>query len=105
MKGKDMVSIGMASCNLGVEGAKAMAELALVMTELTECNLRDNGLGEDGWCAIFDSLCGSPQNKITKWDLQGISPGLLSPRQGITPIIVKSLAAYMAVSTELTSLE
>ena len=30
MKGKKMVSIGMASCNLGVEGAKAMAELASV---------------------------------------------------------------------------
>ena len=30
MKGKSMVSIGMKSCKLGVEGAKAMAELASV---------------------------------------------------------------------------
>ena len=31
MKGKSMVSIGMARCNLGVEGARAMAELVSVM--------------------------------------------------------------------------
>ena len=30
-----MVSIGMASCELGVEGAKAMAEMASVMASLT----------------------------------------------------------------------
>ena len=36
MKGKSMVSIGMASCKLGVEGAKAMAEMASVMASLTE---------------------------------------------------------------------
>ena len=35
MKGKSMVSIGMASCKLGVEGAKAMAELASVTPSLT----------------------------------------------------------------------
>ena len=30
MKGKSMVSIGMGDCELGVEGAKAMAELISV---------------------------------------------------------------------------
>ena len=35
MKGKSMVSIGMAVCELGVEGAKAMAELVSVTTSLT----------------------------------------------------------------------
>ena len=35
MKGKSMESIGMADCRLGVEGAKAMAELVSVMASLT----------------------------------------------------------------------
>ena len=35
MKGKSMVSIGMASCELGVEGAKAMAELVSVTASIT----------------------------------------------------------------------
>ena len=36
MKAKSMVSIGMASCNLGVEGAKVVAEMASVMGSLTQ---------------------------------------------------------------------
>ena len=36
MKGKSMESIGMARCDLRVEGAKATAELVLVMPSLTE---------------------------------------------------------------------
>ena len=39
MKGKSMVSIGMGRCKLGVEGAKAMAELISVTASLTECKL------------------------------------------------------------------
>ena len=35
IKGKSMVSIGMARCELGVEGAKAMAELVSVVASLT----------------------------------------------------------------------
>ena len=35
MKGKSMASIGMAECQLGVEGAKAMAVLVSVMGSLT----------------------------------------------------------------------
>ena len=39
MKGKDMVSIGMARCELGVEGAKAVAEMAAVSWSLTQVQL------------------------------------------------------------------
>ena len=73
-------------------GIKAIAD-AIVRGSLTECNLRDNNLGEESWCAIFDALRDNPQNKITKWDLSG---------QGIDAKIAKSLAAYMAVSHSLT---
>ena len=60
---------------------------------LTSCDLRGN-FGEEGWCAIFDALRDNLQHRITNWELAG---------QGITPVIAKSLAAYMAVSTSLTS--
>ena len=36
MKEKAMVSIGMASCNLGVEGAKVVAEMAAVSRSLSK---------------------------------------------------------------------
>ena len=61
-----------------------------------QVNLRGNSLGDKGWCAIFDTLRDNPQNKIAKWDLFD---------QGINPAIAKSLAAYMAISTSLTSLD
>ena len=35
MKGKSMVSVGMARCELGVEGAKAVAELVSVIPSVT----------------------------------------------------------------------
>ena len=63
---------------------------------LTECDLRKNNLGKEGWCAVFDALRDSPQNTIAKWDLYN---------EGIDAEIVKSLAAYIAVSRSLSSIE
>ena len=80
---------------LGPEGAKALAPALAANASVTECNLCGNELKEEGWCAIFDALRDNPQSKITKWDLSS---------QGITPAIVKSLAAYVAVSASLTNL-
>ena len=52
MKGKSMASIGMASCELGLEGAKAMAELVSVTGSLTELDLRYNNLDESANAAL-----------------------------------------------------
>ena len=52
MKGKSMASIGMAECQLGVEGAKAMAELVSVMGSLTKLDLRMNQLDESAKAAL-----------------------------------------------------
>ena len=52
MKGKSMVSIGMVQCQLGVEGAKAMAELVSVTGSLTELDLRYNNLDESANAAL-----------------------------------------------------
>ena len=48
MKGKSMESIGMAGCELGVEGAKATAELVSVMPSLTQLDVKYNALGTEG---------------------------------------------------------
>ena len=79
---------------IDAEGAKPLADALCVNASLTECNLRDNKLTEEGWCAIFDALRDNPQNKMAKWELRG---------QRINPTIVKSLAAYVAGSASLTS--
>ena len=44
MKGKPMVSIGMADCNLGVDGAKAVAELVSVTASVTRVDVRGNNI-------------------------------------------------------------
>ena len=53
MKGKSMVSIGMVRCQLGVEGAKAMAELVSVTGSLTHLDVRYNSnIDEAGKAAL-----------------------------------------------------
>ena len=52
MKGKSMASIGMADSQLGVEGAKAMAELVSVTGSLTELRLGYNQLDESDKAAL-----------------------------------------------------
>ena len=56
MKGKGMVSIGMAHCKLGVEGAKAIAEMASVLASLTHLDLGGNELGSEGAKALAAAL-------------------------------------------------
>ena len=77
------------------EGPKSIADAIRVSHSLTECNLRENELHKEGWCAIFDALRDNPQSKIATWNLRD---------QGINAIIAKSLAAYVAVSGSLTQL-
>ena len=47
-----MVSIGMADCNLGVDGAKAVAELVSVTASMTRLDVRWSSLGEEGEAAL-----------------------------------------------------
>ena len=84
------------NCRLNSTDGEALASGLAVNTSLTEVNLRRNQFGEKEWCTIFDKLRSNPQNKITKWELTN---------ESINPTIVKSLSAYVAVSTSLTSLE
>ena len=55
-----MVSIGMAGCELGVEGAKVVAEMISVMPSLTSINLEGDYLGPEGAKALAPALRASP---------------------------------------------
>ena len=58
MKGKSMVSIGMARCKLGVEGAKAIAEMASVKGSLTKLNAWLNYMGREGEAVLRKAVEG-----------------------------------------------
>lgn len=79
---------------LTAQDAKLLAPEIAVNGSITSLDLKYNALGDEGWCAVFDALRDNPQNKIKEWNLRG---------QGINPKIAKSLAAYVAVSTSITS--
>ena len=64
-----------------------------VSASLTECNLRNNSLGVEGWTIIFNALRDSPTSKITTWDLS---------YEHLGPEIAKPLAEYISVSASLT---
>ena len=51
------------------EGITAIADALKVTASVTECVLRNNGLGVEGWTIIFNALRDSPTSKITTWDL------------------------------------
>ena len=62
---------------------------------LTECNLRNNRLGVEGWTIIFNALRDSPTSTITTWDLS---------HERLGPEIAKPLAEYISVTSSITSL-
>ena len=71
----------------------ALSEALKVTASLTECRLRDNKLGIEGWTAIFNALRDSPTSKITTWDLS---------YENLGPEIAKPLAEYLSVTASLT---
>lgn len=94
----ETVSTGAAALDFGSLGwgaseGRLLSEVLPHFASLTEINLKDNKLGEEGWCAIFDALRDNSHMKINTWDLS---------RQGINLTIAKSLAAYVAVTASLT---
>ena len=78
-----------------MSGVKALADALSVNTSVTECKLRGNKLGVEGWTTIFNTLRGSTVSKITTWDLS---------EEFLGPGIAKPLADYLAVTASLTSL-
>ena len=56
MKGKDMQRIGMAGCELGVKGAKIVAEMMPAMPSLSALLLSSNKIGAEGIEALGQAL-------------------------------------------------
>ena len=85
-------------CALGLGSVDAIlvASDLFVRAELTECNLRNNNLGVEGWTIIFNALRDTPTSKIAKWDLS---------HEKLGPKIAKPLAEYLSVTASLTALD
>ena len=87
--------LSLKSRGIGVEGGLVLAGLLPRMPSLTECDLRANGVGAEGWTAIFETLRDSTANRIHTWSLSG--------QVGIKEC--QSLSEYMAASESLTDLD
>jgi hypothetical protein len=104
MKSKEMASIGMANCSLGVEGAKIVAEMAAVSKSLTSINLQENRLtdyGKDytGVNALADAI--SVSKSLTSINLA--FNGFIF--DGFEAEAAKALGSAISVSKSLTSIE
>ena len=77
-----------------LSGITALASAIAVCASLTECELRGNSLGVEGWTIIFNALRDSPTSKIAMWDISN---------EHLGPKIAKPLADYISVTTSITS--
>ena len=109
MKGKSMVSIGMASCELGVEGAKAVAELVSVTASVTRIDVRHNSIAGDGASSLAAAVVGNTMievfNEIPIKDMRADSfteLNLSNKRIGVEGgMVVAGLLPAMASVTEV----
>ena len=85
----------------GPDVAVGLADGLRANAWLTDVDLRQNNMGAEGWCSIFDALAGSTVSKINKWELMRDLTG----GEQIGPQGAKSLGVYLAASHSLTSLE
>ena len=94
LKGTDPVeTLNLSNKRLGDPSAIVIASLIGVNGSLTECNVRGNKLGVEGWAIIFNALRNSPTSNITTWDLS---------LEYLGPKIAKPLAEYISVTGSLT---
>lgn len=92
--GASALSIDLRWNGFGTQGARAIAP-ALQYNSMTECMLRGNGIGVDGWATIFKTLSDNPASRVSTWDLSG---------EHLGPNIAEPLARYISVTTSLTKL-
>ena len=86
-------SLDLRNKRIGPVAAIMLAGIIKFNGSLTECNLQSNGLGQEGWTAIFTALRDSKVSKISTWDLHA--------EEGIQES-VEVLAEYISVSASLT---
>lgn len=97
LKGKDPVdSLDFSNCGLGHASAVVIGSLIRGNASLTECNLRDNKLGDEGVESIATALKESTTSKLQNLNLLF---NLIGPKGAA------ALASYVAVSASLTTLD
>ena len=83
---------------IGAEGGTAIADALRVNEALTSISLRYNGLGDEGWGAIFAGVCANKNSKIATIDASDESIGPAGAK-----LIGEALTT--SVSEALTSLD
>ncbi len=61
--------------NYTAEGITAIADALRVNGALTSVELRSNELGDEGWGAIFATICGNKDSKIMSMDVSSENIG------------------------------
>ena len=111
MKGKNMQSIGMARCSLGVEEAKILAEYVSIMGSLTAVDLSGNQEGDEGMRLIGEALLASTSSKLTslkctKLDLKADTISLALRNKGLGPgaavLLSAAISKFMGSLTSLS---
>jgi len=94
MRADSLTKLELSQQQIDVVGGLVVAGLLPVMASLTECNLGNNKLGDEGADAIATALKESTTSKLQKLEMY---------INGIGPKGAAALAFYMAVSASLTS--
>ena len=100
MEGKNMQSIGMADCNLGVEEAKILAEYTNVMASLTVANLLNNNLDKES-AAMLTKV--AAEKKISLCGIGADETSATFIGQGLGPNDSILIASDLRVRASLTS--
>jgi Ran GTPase-activating protein (RanGAP) involved in mRNA processing and transport len=95
LRADSLTTLELSGKGLRIPEAIVLADLlGSVSPSVTECNLRDNKLGVEGWTIVFNALRDSTTSKIATWNLSS---------EGLGPEIAKPLAEYISVTASLTS--
>ena len=92
----DLSSNNLTNLGTDMSGVSQLASAIAACGSLTECSLRGNRLGDEGWALLFRALCSHPSNRIAAWDLSG---------ENLGAEIATSLAEYLSASRSLTRLD
>ena len=92
---RSLTLLNLRGCKLAADGAAQLARAIAAHPSLTECELRDNRLGVQGWTAVFEALQAGGSSRLARWDLSG---------EGLDPEVAAPLSAYLGGVPSLTAL-
>ena len=96
LRADELTELNLYNKGIGVPGALVLSSLLPVSASLTELNLYDNTLMDEGCTSVCDALRKNKTCKLAKLNIGS---------NAIDVDGAKSAAAYMAISASLTSLD